>query len=198
MRARLALKLSKQKIEIREILLKDKPAEMLAMSSKGTVPVLVYSSEKVIDESIDIAHWALKQNDPEHYLPKTSNEAELTKSLIQQCDGEFKYYLDRYKYFDRYPEFSQQHYHLHCEAYLETLIAQLNKHNYLISDSPCLADIAIFPFIRQFAMVDSEWFRQSVDPKLINWLDYFLESALFKSIMKKYPVWQTGQAPIYL
>lgn len=197
MRARLALRLSKQKIILREILLKDKPADMLQLSPKGTVPVLQLKDGTVLDESIDIAYWALQQYDPENYLP-VGQHRETTDELISECDGDFKYYLDRYKYADRFPEKPVSHYREKGEAFLQRLDHILQSQHFLMGDKAALADIAIFPFVRQFAFVDKNWFDQSPYTTLQNWLQYNLESQLFEDIMHKVPVWQPQQEPIYL
>lgn len=198
MRARMALRLAEQSVEIREIRLKDKPSQLLTISPKGTVPVLQLDNQQVIEESLEIAQWAFNTHDPAHYLPQNAQQATLTEKLITTCDGAFKYSLDRYKYFDRYPEQPQSYYREQCEPYLATLSTCLQQHRYLIKSTPSLADIAIFPFIRQFAMVDSSWFRNHVDASLVNWLDHFLQSPLFASVMKKFSPWQPNSAPIYL
>lgn len=198
MRARLALRLAEQSVQIREILLKDKPAELLAISPKATVPVLWLDTGQVIEESIDITEWAFAQNDPARYQPQNAQQTSLTHELITGCDGDFKYYLDRYKYSDRYPQQPQHYYREQCQSYLDKLTACLHRHHYLIRDTASVADIAIFPFVRQFAMVDITWFRTHADACLMNWLDNFLQSALFESVMKKFSPWQPNSAPIYL
>lgn len=194
MRARLALSLSEQKVELREIVLKNKPKSMLNYSPKGTVPVLIVKdtegSETVIDESLDIMQWAFEKNDPQHYLRNETFEEVL--QLISENDGTFKFYLDRYKYADRYPEKSEQEYREQGEVFLRLLDERLSKYTYLFGNEPCLADIAIFPFVRQFAHVDLKWFEQSPYPNLKSWLDAYKSSEVFLGIMKKYPAWQEG------
>lgn len=197
MRARLALHLSKQKIILREILLKNKPAEMLSLSPKGTVPILQLENGQVLDESIDIAYWALKRHDPQNYLP-TGSELKMTQQLVTHCDGEFKHWLDRYKYADRFPEEPAEYYRGKSEAFIQKLNQILQSQSFLLGSEPSLADIAIFPFIRQFAFVDKVWFNQIDYPNLHVWLQYHLESTVFNSIMQKVPVWQPYQTPIYL
>ncbi len=198
MRARLALRLSQQTVVLREILLKDKPAEMLSISAKGTVPVLQLGSGLVIDESIDIAYWALQQNDPEGYLALDNEQRKQTQCLVASCDGDFKHWLDRYKYADRYPEHPAEYYRQQAETFLFELEKRLQKHKFLLSNRAALADIAIFPFIRQFALVDKAWFDQIPHEKLRAWLAYYLESELFNSIMVKVATWSAEQKPIYL
>lgn len=187
MRARLAITNARISVEIREIELKHKPEQLLAISPKGTVPVLQLQNGKVIDESLDIMHWALAQNDPDHWL----FGAEDTKKLIQWNDGDFKYYLDRYKYADRYPEFSESYYRRQAEFFVANLEKKLAQHEYLAGSHFSLADAAILPFIRQFAAVDRQWFISSDYQYVNQWLNALLTSDLFNSVMIKYPVWQT-------
>jgi len=191
MRARMAVYYSGIECELREILLKDKPVEMLNVSVKGTVPVLI-DGDIVLDESIDVMSWALNQSDPQGWL-KPSN----THHLVVNNDGDFKHYLDRYKYFDRYPDHSQSEYFEKAVPFLEKLESSLSTTNidqpFLCGDRVTWVDIAIFPFIRQFAFVDKLKFNQLPFPKLLKWLDFHLKSDLFIAVMHKYPVWQQGQ-----
>lgn len=188
MRARLAIRCSNIHIELREIDLKNKPAEMLSVSPKATVPVLVCNDKTVIDESLDIMLWALKQNDPQNWLSDTENHE--IPVLILQNDTLFKIDLDHYKYADRYPEFSALTYRQQGEVFLEQLEQVLSNQKFLTGNSATLTDIALFPFIRQFAYVDIKWFETAPYPKLRYWLNHWLESELFHSIMKKAPYWQ--------
>jgi glutathione S-transferase len=181
-RARLAIAYAGLAVDIWEVALKDKPAQMLALSPKGTVPVLHLPDGTVIEESLDIMHWALTQNDPEHWRAMDA-EAD---ALIQWNDGEFKYYLDRYKYADRYPEFSAAYYRHQAEAFLIELEERVRIYGYLCRDSFSLADAAILPFIRQFAGVDNAWFQASAYQALNYWLTALLKSGLFLSVMAKY------------
>ncbi len=200
MRARLAIMASGLTVELREIVLKNKPGAMLTTSPKGTVPVLFVESEgKVVDESLDIMHWALSQNDPQGLLPREDNDDLAQQTLRKQCnqliqrnDNDFKPCLDRYKYADRHPEFSQQEYRQQGEAFLLELEERLQKQTYLFGEKTTLADIAIMPFIRQFAHVDRNWFAKAPYPNLQRWLNLWLESPLFLSIMQKYQPWQEG------
>ncbi|MEZ5529535.1 MAG: glutathione S-transferase [Porticoccaceae bacterium] len=192
-RARMALCYAGVKVELREVLLKDKPTAMLAASPKGTVPVLVLEDGTVLDESLDVMRWALSKNDPDSWWDESLAESIL--ELVQQNDVDFKPWLDRYKYADRYPEFSPEHYRSQCEQFLQTLEAHLGQHAYLLRDTLCFADVAIFPFIRQFALVDRDWFDAAPYPRLREWLDGLLASELFAAVMEKYPVWQEGNAP---
>ncbi len=195
MRARMALFQSGKPYEHREIILRDKPAHMLEISPKGTVPVLLLPDGTVIDESLDIVSWSLSQNDPENWLLK-GNKAEQREiqALISQNDNDFKPLLDRYKYPNRYPDENEdtlgEKARDKATTYLKTLEDRLS--NNLFRDTPCKADITIFPFIRQFAHVDREWFDHQNLPKLQNWLSAHKESALFKTIMKKHDLWTQG------
>jgi glutathione S-transferase len=188
MRARMALRYSGIQIEIHEVSLKDKPEAMLQISTKGTVPVLALPNGKVLDESLDIMRWALAQHDLEDWLmasvPAFGQEAE---ALIAENDGAFKQALDRYKYATRFPEHPAEFYRAQGETFLQALELRLNKTRHLCRERCSLADIAIFPFIRQFASVDEAWFRQASYPALDNWLRQLVESRLFISIMEKHP-----------
>lgn len=186
MRARLALAYSQQTVQLREIILKEKPPEMMQLSGKGTIPVLQLSSGEVIDESLDIMAWALSQHDPDNWL---SEDVQIMLALIDKNDFEFKVWLDRYKYADRFPEKSNTYYREQCEYFLVELEKRLRTNNYLFSKKVSLADMAIFPFIRQFAAVDNHWFQQSPYPQLQKWLDNLLTNPLFFSVMQKYPTW---------
>lgn len=168
---------------------------MLKLSPKATVPVLYLAAmNTVIDESIDIMHWALSQNDPDQWYLENGSARDANDELIHQNDEEFKPWLDKYKYADRHPEQTQESYRDCAERFLLKLEALLNKNDYLFGDKVSLADMAIFPFIRQFAFVDKAWFDQSDYQKLIAWLQKLLDSNLFNRVMNKYPRWQTGDA----
>ncbi len=192
MRARLALAYSQQIVEIREVTLKNKPESLLAYSAKATVPVLVLNDETVIDESLDIMQWALSKHDPDNWQENLSQQ----KELIQENDKQFKTYLDHYKYADRHPE-SETYYRERCTDFLNKLENRLQQHNHLFSNHSSLADMAIFPFIRQFAHVDLTWFESSKWHNLQRWLNHHKSSELFNSIMFKYPTWQKTDAPSY-
>lgn len=181
MRARMALRYSGVPVEIVEVSLKAKPAEMLAISPKGTVPVLD-AGGRVIDESLEIMRWALAQNDPQGWL--LAGDSRIAE-LIEANDQGFKVQLNRYKYAERYPEQPMEVYRAEGAVYLQRLEVLLNDRDYLLADHPSLADIALLPFVRQFAHVDREWFAQTPYVRLQAWLQRFLESELFTSIMKK-------------
>ncbi|WP_438969930.1 glutathione S-transferase [Methylophaga sp.] len=193
MRARLALAASQIQCELREVVLKDKPEALLTLSDKATVPVLQTVNGDIIDESLDIMFWALNHNDPYNwYQTLDKGKKEQADNLIRHNDDEFKYYLDRYKYADRYPEHTEQYYRQQGEKTLTRLEKLLNQHGCLLQSDWTIADIALLPFIRQFAFVDKAWFEQSPYPAVRHWLDKFLQSDLFKSIMRKYPQWHAG------
>ncbi|WP_348750807.1 glutathione S-transferase [Pseudomonas rhodesiae] len=181
MRARLALRYSGVAVRIVEVSLKAKPQEMLRLSPKGTVPVLSVDGQ-VIDESLAIMQWALAQHDPNDWL-LGGDPAVL--ALIAENDGEFKYYLNRYKYAERYPEYPMEHYRAEGAVFLHTLEGLLAERAYLLADHSSLADMALAPFVRQFAHVDRDWFARAPYPRLQQWLDKFLQSPLFIGVMAK-------------
>lgn len=186
-RARMALFNSDIKVELREISLKNKPQAMLDVSSKGTVPILV-AEDEVIDESLDIMLWALTINDPDGWISQYSETSNTTAlQLITRNDEEFKAWLDKYKYADRHPEFSQEYYRDKCGIFLQELETALQKNPHLMGQTISLVDIAIFPFVRQFAMVDSKWFEQCHFPGIRNWLNGLLGLPLFTRVMAKNP-----------
>ena len=185
MRARMALHYSEVAVQIVEVSLKAKPAEMLALSSKGTVPVLS-ADGRVIDESLDIMRWALAQNDPQDWLLKDDPQAQQhSAALIEENDQVFKVHLNRYKYAERYPEQPMAVYRAEGEVFLRTLDELLEGRDYLLADHPSLADIALMPFVRQFAHVDREWFGQTPYVRLQAWLQRFIDSDLFTGVMQK-------------
>jgi|SRR5450830_288587 len=186
MRARMALRYSGIAVEIIEISLKDKPQHLLAISPKATVPVLVLADGKVIEQSLEIMQWALLQQDTANWLASSASEQAIdAHRLIAENDGTFKQLLDRYKYAVRFPEKPQETYRQQCEGFLSKLEALLGQHHYLLGNHCSIADVAIFPFIRQFAGVDDLWFSQAPYPRIRMWLNEWLKSALFISIMQK-------------
>jgi glutathione S-transferase len=194
MRARLAILIAGVIVELKEIELSNKPETMLAVSPKGTVPVLQLENGTVLDQSLDIMFWALRQNDSEHWLK--SSWLQNAEQLIKRNDEEFKYYLDRYKYGDRYPAYTALYYRQQGELFLTDLEARLNQNQFLCGNHFALADAAIIPFIRQFAAVDSEWFENSPYPAVKRWLNSFLTSKLFENVMTKYQPWKPGNRPL--
>jgi len=181
MRARLALRYSGVCVRIIEVSLKAKPAEMLALSPKGTVPVLSVNGE-VIDESLAIMQWALAQHDPDNWRLQGDPSV---LALIDENDQGFKYHLDRYKYAERYPEYPMEHYRAEGEVFLQKLERLLEDRAYLLAHHPSLADMALAPFVRQFAHVDRDWFARAPYPRLQRWLEAFLQSPLFIRVMAK-------------
>ncbi|BAV74881.1 glutathione S-transferase-like protein [Pseudomonas chlororaphis subsp. aurantiaca] len=188
MRARLALRYSGVPLEIVEVSLKAKPAEMLALSPKGTVPVLSVDG-RVIDESLDIMRWALARHDPQDWLLKDDGPAQQRiEALIAENDQVFKLHLNRYKYAERYPEQPMEYYRSQGEVFLRQLDELLSQCDYLLAEHPSLADMALAPFVRQFAHVDRQWFAQTPYRHLQRWLQRFLESELFTQVMAKPPL----------
>lgn len=188
MRARLAIQSSGQRVALREILLKDKPPLFLATSPKGTVPVL-QDADTVIEESRDVMLWALGRNDPEGWL----NMPDDGLALIDRCDGPFKMALDHTKYAVRYPDLHEADAREEAMVFLRDLDARLQQSTFLMGANRTMADMAILPFVRQFANTDRAWLdRQGLKP-LTLWLDDFLHSERFQRIMTKYPPWQEGQ-----
>ena len=181
MRARMTLFYAEIAIKIHDIQLKDKPQKMIALSPKGTVPVLLCKDGGVIDESLDIMIWALQQNDPAGWLSYPPHAYD----LIKENDGDFKKALDRYKYPVRYPDEDCSYAKNHCFLFLEKLDHILEDHHFLYSPHITMIDIAIFPFIRQCANTDRAWFDNLLLPHLQKWLDGHLDSVLFKKIMEK-------------
>lgn len=187
MRARMALKYANIEFEHREIELRNKPQSMLLVSPKGTVPVLCMGDE-VLDQSVDIMRWAIDQSDPAGW---GNVDDAIAQAWIEKNDGPFKALLDQYKYPNRFPELNQ-------EAVLEQALQimllpmeqSLQATQYLLGDQMTWVDIAIFPFVRQFSMVDVNRFEQLAIPSTKRWLAQHLESELFNSVMHKHPVWR--------
>jgi len=197
MRARLALAASRQQCELREVVLRNKPAQLLQASPKGTVPVLVLPGGDVIEESLDIMLWALSDNDPEGWLKPSRGDLQEMLSLISQNDGAFKHHLDRYKYPQRY-EVAEPLVHRAAGArWLRDLQARLAHSGQLFGSVPSLADAAIMPFVRQFAQVDRDWFDAQPWPAVHAWLAAWLAAPLFHSVMGKYAPWSDGPGILF-
>lgn len=196
-RARLALQLCELRVELREVLLRNKPLAMIEASSKATVPVLCLQNGEVLDQSLEIMLWAFEQSsDPAKlFSERLCQQQQL--DLIAQNDTEFKYWLDRYKYHVRYPDNSLEHYRDMGVLFLELLEKRLSVSFYLFGDRPQLADIAIMPFVRQFRAVDLSWFAANGGVRVNSWLRYWLEHPMFKHTMVKFPPWEKEQDPIY-
>ena len=182
-RARLAIYSAGIEIEIREVLLRDKAPKFLEVSKRKTVPCL-QTNDDILDESLDIMVWALNLNDPDHWLIDTDKSLE----LIETCDGPFKNALDRTKYPNRYPDENAVENRMLASDFLDLIESQLNP--YLFGKNYNLADVAILPFIRQFAHIDFNWFLSQPWPKTAEWLETFKTSEMFNSVMKKYPKWE--------
>jgi len=189
MRARMALLVSSQTVELREILLRAKPQAMLDASPKGTVPVLVLADGSVIDQSLAIMRWALARHDPEAWL--RGDDAE----LVERFDGPFKHHLDRYKYPNRHGSDPIEHRTAGLE-HLQLIEQRLAASAFLCGASRTLSDIALFPFVRQFAATDQAWFDAQPLPQLHAWLAGLLGSALFDRAMLRPAPWQPGDPPV--
>jgi glutathione S-transferase len=197
MRARLALRYAGVACELREVVLRNKPAALLELSPKATVPVLAVPAAapgappQVLDESLDIMRWALAQRDSDGWL---AADPAATAQLIAANDGEFKQALDRYKYPDRYPDADPAAALAACERFVQALDTRLAGSAGLVAPQPALADFALLPFVRQFALVDPAWLDASPYRAVAAWLAAFLDSPLFSSVMHKYAPWQPGTA----
>lgn len=191
MRARMGLWISGLAVELREVVLRDKPAAMLVASPKGSVPVLVLPNGTVLEESLDIMLWALGQNDPEGW--QRNGPSQEMSDLIRANDQDFKHHLDRYKYASRYDGADPLIHRQQGEVFLADLEQRLATHDYLFGPRPCLADMAIFPFVRQFAMPDPAWFETAPYPKVRTWLQGFLAGDVFQAVMGKYRPWKTDE-----
>ncbi|RBP49114.1 glutathione S-transferase [Arenicella xantha] len=194
MRARMAIKRAGLQCELREVMLKQKPDALLQASPKGTVPVLI-TSDCVIDESLEIMRFALVHGKADDWQLQ-----ELSHPLVQYNDGEFKHYLDRYKYFDRYPECSQSEYFAEAVKFLALLDSALiddeRAQPFLVSPQLSTIDLAVFPFVRQFAFVDKAAFDALPYVRLQLWLECLLSAEVFLSVMQKYPQWVEHREPI--
>lgn len=204
MRARLGLLLAKQDIMVRAIKLTNKPAEMLAVSAKGTVPVLVIPETEakpleVVDESLEVMLWGLRKNDPQNLLYENEPSAlETMLALINRYDNEFVAVLEKYKHASRYHDFSQLFYRCECERFIAELESSLDQHEYLIGPQASLVDYALLPFIRQFARVDRKWYLQTPYANVRQWLNKQLQQPLFTKAMAKFPLWTDNQEEFIL
>lgn len=198
MRARLAIASARQQCQLREVVLRDKPQELLEASPKGTVPVLVLPDGRVIDESLDIMQWALAQHDPDSLLSPTRGSFDQMLTLITENDTFFKARLDRYKYPGRFGLDSGIADRDVGALWLTTLDDRLASSPYLFGQRPALADMAIAPFVRQYAHTDRDWFREQDWSALCDWLDAFLGCELFGRIMRKYAPWSPDQQEMVL
>lgn len=192
MRARMAIAYAGINVGLREVILKDKPPAMLEVSPKGTVPVVIDVDGRIIEESRDVMRWALDQNDPDAWLAGLG----LDDPLISACDDDFKHWLDRYKYAVRFPEQGEIWYRGQAEAFLATLELKLGDARFLNGSTLGVTDVAVFPFIRQFANVDMKWWESKPYPNVARWLAGLIASELFVAVMKKYPQWRDGDPEI--
>ncbi|MBN4081043.1 glutathione S-transferase C-terminal domain-containing protein [Caldithrix abyssi] len=189
----MALSYAGVKVELREILLKDRPAELHAISSKATVPVMELPDGRVIDESFDIMLWALDHADSDWLRIDEKKQFKMVKIN----DQDFKPWLNKYKYHDQHPENALEYYQDRCHQFLSEYEQQLKHHSYLLGEKPQLADVALFPFVRQFANVNRPYFIEKY-PYLEKWLHNWTESDLFKSIMGKYDQWKPEHEPLII
>nr|ANC57911.1 putative glutathione S-transferase [Colwellia sp. C1] len=190
MRARIAIFKAQQIVMLRDIVLSNKPKEMITASPKATVPVLVLANGIVVEESLAIMLWALNETDPDDLL-QSQNEHELSVmlNLIKSFDHDFKVCLEQYKCAKRYRESNIIECRIECEQFIQTLENRLSRYDFLISNTESLADIALLPFIRQFARIERQWYLQSPYPKVRQWLNNYLQSPMFTKVMAKYPLW---------
>lgn len=195
MRARLALLVSGQAFELREVALKNKPAEMLAASPKGTVPVLVLADGTVLEQSLDVMLWALRRNDPLRWLQPEAGTPGDMQALVAACDNDFKPQLDRYKYPGRFDE-AEHAARERGARFMRELETRLSVSAQLAGAHATLADAALMPFVRQFAMVAPAWFDAQPWPHLQAWLSGWASSDLFARAMHKYAPWTAGEAGI--
>ena len=195
MRARMAIWVSGQRVGLREVVLRDKPPSLLTYSPKGTVPVLVLPDGTVIDESLDVMRWALAQADPEDWLREPGLHDEMAQ-WVADNDGGFKFHLDRYKYATRYEDVDAGEHRKEAEAFLARLEEKLGEQPWLYGDTPSFVDIAIGPFIRQFANADRPWFDSTPYVRLQAWLTRFLALPVFTDVMAKYPPWREGEPAV--
>lgn len=198
MRARMAIAVSGRRCRLREVVLRDKPPALLAASPKATVPVLVLPDGGVIEESLDIMFWALRGADPQRWLePEIGSLSDMT-DLVAAVDGRFKEHLDGYKYPGRGQGADPAWHRDKATGFLERMADCLEGRGFLFGPAPHLADFAIFPFVRQFAGVEPDWFAAALPPALVGWLDGLCRSEIFASVMRKYPPWRAEQEePIF-
>lgn len=190
-RARLALRAAGITVELREVILRDKPASLLTLSTTGTVPVMQLADGTVLEQSYDILHWAALRG-------TIARVSDTDFALVWENDDAFKQALDRYKYADRYPEHEPRYYRQQGDVFLTRLERRLDDQPFLAGQTCGMLDLAIVPFVRQFAYVDKGWFDAAPYPRLQQWLADFLAGTLFTSVMMKSPPWQPGDEPAFL
>jgi len=199
LRARMGLLLAKQSVILRDIVMNNIPTQMFDVSTKGTVPVLIFNDSSVIDESLDIMLWALKQNDPNNLLYNHELDTlENMLALISRNDNEFVAALKKYKAAARYHDNNIESTRHQCEPFINHLEENLTKHHYIMGNSLSLVDYAILPFIRQFSRVDRKWYTHAPYPKLRRWLEKHYQDPIFARAMTKYPQWlDSGELVIF-
>ncbi len=191
MRARMAIYINQICCELREVKLSDKPKEMLLISPKGTVPVLQLKTGKVLEESLDIVFWAFNINDQTEDYKRYKLNKNKFNDLISIIDNSFKYNLDRYKYPDRYSEIDINFHRNECYKIIRDLNSLLLNKKYLFSEYIGIADICIFPFIRQFRIADTRWFDEEMGlSSVLEWFLRINESEIFQNVMNKYEPWK--------
>jgi len=207
MRARLAILLSQQKVQIRAISMKDKPLDMLVASPKGTVPVLIIETsndekkikKQVIDESLDVMLWALNLNDPEDlFYSQQSDALPEMLEIIEENDNQFKPNLEKYKRAKRFHDKDEESCRLQCEPFIQRLEQRLSQHEFLMGSTPSMLDYALLPFIRQFSRVNRQLYLQGPYKNLQRWLNFHLQSQLFSRAMIKYPLWLDNHEEYFL
>jgi glutathione S-transferase len=201
MRARFGLLMAHQQVTLRAIVMKNKPTEMLTVSPKGTVPVLILLDQTIVDESLDIMIWALRKNDPKDLLHKDSPD-NLTAmiELIRRNDKEFKPQLEIYKKSKRFRTGTEIEERRKCETFiteLEKMLAEKGRGGHFIGDKPGLIDYALLPFVRQFSKVNKAWFKTAPYPLLQAWLEGHMQSRLYAKAMAKYPLWLDEHAECF-
>ncbi|MBM6549470.1 glutathione S-transferase [Marinomonas ostreistagni] len=199
-RARYTLDMLQVRVQLREVVLKNKPQALLDLGGRSTVPQLVTQDERY-PESLDIIFWALRatqdQTTAQQLWPQSATTQAKIRTWLSYNDHCFKPWLDRYKYADRHPEHPQSYYRQQGERFLQRLEQRLTAQTYLMGQKVSLADIGVFPFIRQFAGVDHAWFEQAPYPKLRAWLEGFMSNERFARVMQKFPAWDASQAVVY-
>ena len=188
-RARLALSFAKIRYALREVDLAHKPQEMLTISPKGTVPVLQFPDQRVLEESMDIVHWALSENYPIDWVRMSLSQQHAANQLIVSLHDEFIPALNRFKYPDRYVKVDEQAQRELLMRFFNAIDLRLHKHKFVFGDAPCYLDICIFPFVRQSWIADKQWFESMPNQWLINWFDYWLQHSVFTQTMQKTPFW---------
>ena len=205
MRARLGILLSNEQVWVRAIKLNNKPQAFLAVSKKGTVPILILDDRQgpdhavVVDESLDIMLWALKNSDPQNLLYSDNpNALPEMLTLIERFERDFVEVLEKYKYAGRFRDFSQLFYRRQCEIFIQELEQRLDQHDYFMGPTPSLMDYALLPFIRQFAKVERQWYMQSQYVNVRDWLNRHLQQPLFTKAMAKFPLWVENEEAFLL